>query len=91
MMRFRYSVTIQDFGHPDLRERIIGGLTLAAAWRLVRRQARRGFKLHGGTIAYGNWGGRGGIFPGRYRSAVIRMDHGLCEAYRRSSPRRTVP
>jgi hypothetical protein len=80
MMRLRYSVTIQEFGHPGLRERIIGGLTLAAAWRLVRRQARRGFKLHGGTIAYANWGGRGGIFPSRYRSAVIRLDHGLCDA-----------
>ncbi len=69
----RYRVDIQDFGGPS-RSWSKQGLTLSQAWRLVRRQARRGFRLYGGEIAYGNWGARGGLFPARYRSAVIGVE-----------------
>jgi len=70
--RLRYSVDIYDFGGPS-RSWSRHGLTLSQAWRLVRRQVRRGFRLHGGAIAYGNWGARGGLFPARYRCAVITV------------------
>ncbi|MGO9473283.1 MAG: hypothetical protein ACLPWS_07685 [Rhodomicrobium sp.] len=70
----RYSVDIHDFGGP-CRSWSRHGLTLSQAWRLVRRQARRGFRLHGGAIAYANWGARGGVFPARYRSAVITVEY----------------
>jgi hypothetical protein len=69
----RYRVDISDSGGPS-RSWCRRGLTLPQAWRIVRRQARRGFRLHGGSVAYGNWGARGGLFPARYRSAVIRVD-----------------
>lgn len=73
-LAIRYRVDIHDFGLTPVRSRTVYRLTLVQAWRLVRRQTRRGFRLYGGTIAYGNWGGRGGVFPGRYRSAVIGVD-----------------
>ncbi len=69
----RFRVDIHDFGgssHSWSRR----GVTLTQAWRMVRRHARRGVSLHGGDIAYGNWGARGGQFPTRYRSAVIGLD-----------------
>lgn len=69
----RFRVDIDDFGEPA-RSWSRRGLTLTQAWGIVRRQTRRGFRLHGGNIAYGNWGARGGQFPARYRSAVIRLD-----------------
>jgi hypothetical protein len=69
----RYSVDIHDFGAPS-RPCTKRGLTLSQAWRIVRRQARRGFRLYGGGLDFGNWGARGGAFPTRYRSAVIGLD-----------------
>ena len=69
----RFRVDIHDSGgqrHSWTRR----GLTLTQAWGIARRQARRGFRLHGGVIVYGNWGARGGQFPARYRSAVIGLD-----------------
>ncbi len=70
----RYRVDIHDFGVSTVRSRTLRGLTLAQASRLVRRQTRRGFWLYGGSIAHASFGGRGGVFPGRYRSAAIGMD-----------------
>jgi hypothetical protein len=72
--RLRFAVEINEFGTSPSRSWVSRGLTLPEAWRLVRRHARRGFRLHGGAIAYANWGARGGDFPRRYRSAVIRWD-----------------
>jgi hypothetical protein len=69
----RYKVDIHDFGGP-CRSWSRQGLSLSQAWRIVRQQARRGFRLYGGAIAYGNWGARGGLFPARYRSAVIGVE-----------------
>ncbi len=70
----RYRVDIHDFGAPPSRPCTKRGLTLSQAWRIVRRQARRGFRLYGGCLDFGNWGARGGAFPTRYRSAVIGLD-----------------
>jgi len=72
--RLRYAVVIFDCGLPQSRLRIRHGLTLRKAWRSVRQAARRGFNHFGGGIAYGNWGGRGGMFPTRYRAAFITID-----------------
>lgn len=76
----RYTVIVQEFGdwpptgatHPT--EHVYVGLTLARAWRVCRKHARRGVNRFGGSIAQSNWGVRGGQFPGKYRSAVIGMD-----------------
>ena len=88
-LALRYSIDIQDFGLSPVRSRKVRRLTLPQAWRLVERQARRGLRLYGGNIVYANWGARGGVFPGRYRSAVIRIDclpHKPCSRF----PRRTL-
>lgn len=70
----RYVVNVGDFnGTGYSRTHRIVGLTLAQAWRVVRRHARRGIKLYSGSIDHGNWGMRGGQFPERYRIATISM------------------
>lgn len=56
-------------------EHVKHGLTITAAWRVVEHHAKRGARLHGGTIARANWGARGGNFPARYRYAVITLDN----------------
>ncbi len=71
----RYQVQITDFVASGMRHALRRRrLTLTQAWGIVRRNARRGLKLYGGGIAYGNWGARGGVFPDRYRCAVIMID-----------------
>ncbi len=71
----RYQVKIIDFGPVYVgNHRPIGDLSIRKAWKIVHRAARRGVKLHGGTIKLDNWGMRGGQFPQSYRSAVIRLD-----------------
>lgn len=75
----RYTVTVQEFtpqGESHSREtwHYFDKLTLAQAWRIVERHARRGVNRFGGNIARQNWGARGGAFPNAYRSAVIRID-----------------
>ena len=73
----RYKVEIETFGmatEPCEPSRVVRNLSLKAAWRIVQRAARRGRNLYGGTIARGNWGMRGGVFPVRYRHAVIKAD-----------------
>jgi hypothetical protein len=62
----RYQVQIIDFISSATRHAVRRRLTLTQAWGIARRNARRGLKLYGGGIAYGNWGARGGVFPGRY-------------------------
>ncbi len=75
----RYKVIIRHFDPAKswpigCREITRRGLTLAKAWRLVERAARRGIKLHGGEIARANWGARGGRFPFAYHAASITLD-----------------
>lgn len=71
----RYKVEIIDFtangiGHEFTRRNV----TLSQAWAITTKQARRGFRLYGGTLNRANWGMRGGKFPGSYRSVVIKLD-----------------
>ena len=70
----RYRVTILDFTGqlPPAWER--RNLTLAQAWRICIRQARRGRNMNGGQVVRENWGARGGDFPRAYRSATIHLD-----------------
>ena len=77
-MRVRYRVEIDTFGMATVpttdRAHVVRNLSLAKAWRIVTRAARRGQRLHGGSIVRGNWGMRGGEFPTRYRHAVIKAE-----------------
>jgi len=70
----KYQVQITDFTAHGVHRAARRRLSFAQAWRIVHHNARRGLKLYGGSIAYGNWGVRAGVFPGRYRSAVITID-----------------
>lgn len=71
----RYQVRVTDFGVVyTSQHRLIGGLSIRKAWKIVHRAARRGVKLYGGTLKLDNWGMRGGRFPQSYRSAVILLD-----------------
>ena len=76
----RYTVTILDsyLVTPDMpRPRIhrVRGLSLAQAWRIAERHARRGVQLYGGTITRDRWGARGGDVELReYRATTIRLD-----------------
>ncbi len=73
----RYKVEIDTFGMatgPTDPSRVVRDLSLAAAWRVVQRAARRGRNRFGGEVVRGDWGARGGTFPARYRSAVIKVD-----------------
>lgn len=79
-MTIRYLVDIAAFGTATRpcqdRPRIVRNLSLPAAWKIAERAARRGVALYGGRVERGPWGMRGGEFPARYRSAVIKMDTG---------------
>lgn len=76
----KYFVTISDFylvipGAPRTRIHRVHGLSLAQAWRVAERHARRGVKLYGGAIKRDNWGARGGDVEMRaYRAATISLD-----------------
>ena len=79
-MTIRYLVDIAAFGTATRpcqdRPRIVRNLSLHAAWKIAERAARRGVALYGGRVVRCPWGMRGGEFPARYRSAVIKMDTG---------------
>ena len=73
----KYTVHIHDFApnaHPLARDRRVRGLSLAQAWRVSERAARRGVARYGGSIHRDNWGARGGAFAGAYRATTIRLD-----------------
>lgn len=76
----KYTVCISDFApeaHPLARVRRVRGLSLAQAWRVSERAARRGVKLYGGSIHRDNWGARGGALASGYRATLIRLDTGI--------------
>lgn len=75
-MAIRYRVAITDSwpvgqGRASTCIRVVAGLTLAQAWRVCERAARRGMRRFGGGIVRNPWGMRGGEFPQAYRSATI--------------------
>jgi hypothetical protein len=71
----RYSVTIADFAPGRSNIHRVHALTLAQAWRVAVRHARRGVKLYGGKVTRDNWGTRGGDVDMRaYRATTIRVD-----------------
>lgn len=80
MSALRYRLSVETFGcaAEPVRHRSqqIDNLSLTRAWKLAMRAARRGRNIHGGEVLRTNWGVRGGQFPARYRSAVIKMDTG---------------
>ncbi len=79
----RYTVTIYT-GHPTtgpaaVRPIVRRGVTLAKAWRIVERAARRGVKEalamghRSPVLERSNWGARSGPGAVAYRNAVITM------------------
>lgn len=75
----KYTVTIfecGDGGEEQARAtwHYFDKLSLAQAWRIVERHARRGVKRFGGSVNRMNWGARGGSFPDNYRAATIKLD-----------------
>jgi hypothetical protein len=77
----RYTVTVSEFVDSDDAEEQaratwhhFDGLTLAQAWRIAERHARRGRNRFGGVVTRMNWSARGGEFPHNYRAATIRLD-----------------
>lgn len=72
----KYHVVITDFGDVT-KNWHVRGLSLAQAWRVSERAARRGVKLYGGSIHHDNWGARGGALASGYRATLIRLDTGI--------------
>ena len=79
----KYQVIVQDFGLGQTLVRRYRKVTLPKAQRLVTRAIRRGIKRFGGNIDHQNFGGNidhqnfggwGGVFPRKYRSAIIEVD-----------------
>lgn len=77
----KFSLTVSEFvDSPNAEEQAratwhyFDGLTLAQAWKLAERHARRGRNRFGGNVTRQNWGMRGGEFPHNYRAATIRLD-----------------
>lgn len=71
----KYHVVVTDFGKVT-KNWHVRGLSLAQAWRVSERAARRGVKLYGGSIHRDNWGARGGALASGYRATLIRLDMG---------------
>jgi hypothetical protein len=70
----RYRVEIDTFGISCCERVIRRNVSLAKAWRIAERAARRGAARFGGSLIRSNWGARGGQFPALYRVATIRAE-----------------
>lgn len=72
-MKHQYRVEVLDTGtNKRFTKR---GLSLPAAWRYAREQARKGVQLYGGALHTEEFGVYGGAFPDYIRSANIRLNN----------------
>jgi hypothetical protein len=69
----RYRVDTFEFGTGE-RVHLSRRVSLSKARKVATHQARRGFRLYGGSIANDNWGAHGGDFPRQYRTTIIRPE-----------------